>query len=32
MKRLVFERELRKAGVKDGDRVKIRELVVVWDM
>ncbi len=32
MKRLGVERELRKAGVKDGDRVKIRELVVVWDM
>jgi len=32
MRRLGVERELRKAGVKDGDRVKIRELVVVWDM
>jgi len=32
MKRLGVERELRRAGVKDGDRVKIRGLFVVWDM
>ena len=32
MKRLGVERELRRAGVRDGDRVKVRDLFVVWDM
>ena len=32
MKRLGVERELRRAGVRDGDRVKIRGVFVVWDM
>jgi Obg family GTPase CgtA-like protein len=32
MKRLGVERALRKAGVTDGDKVKIRDLIVVWDM
>jgi len=32
MKRLGVERALRKAGVTDGNKVKIRDLIVVWDM
>ena len=32
MKRLGVERELRRAGVRDGDRVKVRDLFIVWDM